>query len=164
MKAKYNKIGLGYNTTRKADRYIAERLFYHLNPKSEGLYLDIGCGTGNYTHALHQKGVDLIGIDPSEVMLHTAKQRNPDIRWQSGRAEHTGLPSNTVDGIMATLTLHHWQNLEQGFKEMNKVLKEQGNMVIFTATPKQMEGYWLNHYFPKMLCDSIHQMPSLEKP
>ena len=25
-----------------------------------------------------------------------------------------------------------------------------------------MKGYWLNHYFPKMLEDSITQMPSLE--
>ena len=25
-----------------------------------------------------------------------------------------------------------------------------------------MKGYWLNHYFPKMLNDSILQMPSLE--
>ena len=25
-----------------------------------------------------------------------------------------------------------------------------------------MNGYWLNHYFPKMLKDSINQMPSLE--
>src|SRR5690606_24660548 len=35
-------------------------------------------------------------------------------------------------------------------------------IVIFTSTPKQMEGYWLNHYFPGMLRDSIDQMPSLE--
>jgi hypothetical protein len=26
-----------------------------------------------------------------------------------------------------------------------------------------MKGYWLNHYFPKMLSNSIIQMPSLEK-
>jgi hypothetical protein len=25
-----------------------------------------------------------------------------------------------------------------------------------------MKGYWLNHYFPKMLADSIAQMPSVE--
>lgn len=34
-------------------------------------------------------------------------------------------------------------------------------IVLFTSTPEQMKGYWLNHYFPKMLQDSIIQMPSL---
>jgi len=32
-------------------------------------------------------------------------------------------------------------------------------MGIFTSTPKQMKGYWLNHYFSNMLEDSIIQMP-----
>jgi hypothetical protein len=31
---------------------------------------------------------------------------------------------------------------------------------MFTSTPEQMKGYWLNHYFPKMLHSSILQMPS----
>jgi hypothetical protein len=42
------------------------------------------------------------------------------------------------------------------------VLKQGGKLVIFTAAPEQMKGYWLNHYFPKMLQDSILQMPSMD--
>ena len=36
------------------------------------------------------------------------------------------------------------------------------NLVIFTSTCEQMKGYWLNHYFPKMIEKSIAQMPSLK--
>ena len=36
-------------------------------------------------------------------------------------------------------------------------------MVIFTSTPIQMSGYWLNHFFPEMMKASINQMPSFEK-
>jgi len=66
-----------------------------------------------------------------------------------------------VDGIIGSLTIHHWTDLNKGFNELNAVLKPNGRIVIFTSTPKQMKGYWLNHYFPKMLKDSIIQMPAL---
>ncbi len=36
------------------------------------LVLDLGCGTGNMTHLLYQKGYDMIGIDSSERMLELA--------------------------------------------------------------------------------------------
>ena len=47
MEIKYDKIGIDYNLARKADKYLTEQLLIHLNPKENGLYLDIGCGTAN---------------------------------------------------------------------------------------------------------------------
>jgi ubiquinone/menaquinone biosynthesis C-methylase UbiE len=163
MEVKYDKIGIDYNLTRKADKYLTEQLLYHLQPTKNGKYLDIGCGTGNYTNELQKNGFDFIGIDPSELMLEKAKAKNDKIDWKIGLAENTGLPENFVDGIIGSLTIHHWTDLKIGFSELNSVLKPNGRIVIFTSTPKQMKGYWLNHYFPKMLSDSIIQMPTLEK-
>ena len=162
MSTKYDKIGINYNQTRKADPYLTKQIVKHLNPAEQGLYLDIGCGTGNYTIALAEKGFQLIGIDPSIEMLQKAQLKNQTIKWQIGTAEKTDLPQNSVDGIIATLTIHHWTNLSRAFSELAYVLKPEGHIVIFTSTPKQMRGYWLNHYFPKMLEDSVVQMPSLE--
>jgi len=162
MVVKYDKIGLDYNLTRKADKYLTEQLLHHLKPIKSGIYLDIGCGTGNYTNALQKNGFQFIGIDPSKEMLEKSKLKNNEIDWRIGSAENTGLPQNFVDGIIASLTIHHWANLKMGFSELHKVLKPNGRIVIFTASPKQMKGYWLNHYFPKMLADSIIQMPTFE--
>ncbi|NMH86183.1 class I SAM-dependent methyltransferase [Flavivirga algicola] len=162
MEIKYDKIGNDYNLTRKADKFLAEQLLYHLSPKKEGIYLDIGCGTGNYTNELQKKGFRFIGIDPSRKMLEKAKARNKDIDWKIGSAENTGLSQNSVDGIIASLTIHHWGDLERSFLELKNVLKPNGKIVIFTSTPEQMKGYWLNHYFPKMLTDSIKQMPAFK--
>ncbi|MGC1204673.1 MAG: class I SAM-dependent methyltransferase [Flavobacteriaceae bacterium] len=161
MGIKYNKIGVDYNLTRKADTFLTEQLFNHLEPNKKGKYLDIGCGTGNYTIELNKKGIPFIGIDPSKKMLEKAKLKNKKIEWKIGSAENTGLPNNFVDGIIGFLTIHHWSNLKNGFFELNRILKPNGKIVIFTSSPKQMKGYWLNHYFPKMLSDSITQMPSL---
>ena len=163
MEAKYDHIGKGYNNTRKADPFLLERLRYHLNPIHEGLYLDIGCGTGNYTSKLHNKETKFIGIDPSQKMLNKAQKTSPHIDWKLGNAESIPLEDSTIEGVVGTLTLHHWNDLQQGFSELYRVMKNYANVVFFTATPEQMKGYWLNHYFPKMLEDSIAQMPSLEE-
>lgn len=162
MQEKYDVIGTNYNTTRRADPYLFSRLLTLLNPFPEGTYLDIGCGTGNYTKKFDQQGYQFIGIDPSEKMLKKAKSSENNVQWKIGKAEKLGLPEHSVDGIIASLTLHHWDSLAKGFKSLKKVLKPNGKIVIFTATPAQMKGYWLCHYFPKMLEDSSIQMPSLQ--
>lgn len=159
MQAKYNTIGVGYNNTRKADPFLLNRILALLKPRPNGVYLDLGCGTGNYSHEIQQRGFSLIGIDPSEKMLAQAKLKNQKIEWKLGQAEKIELPNASIDGALCTLTLHHWQNLAKGFSELQRVLKPGGKLLIFTSTPKQMQGYWLNHYFPKMLADSIEQMP-----
>ena len=162
MAAKYDSIGTGYNTTRKADPYLTQKLLEHLQPTLGGRYLDIGCGTGNYTDALARQGIRLIGIDPSEKMLAQARAKNDTIDWRIGTAENIPLANNTVDGALGTLTIHHWTAITKGCSELYRVVKPTGRIVIFTSTPEQMQGYWLNHYFPKMLRDSMLQMPSLE--
>ncbi|MGC4233774.1 MAG: methyltransferase domain-containing protein [Niabella sp.] len=162
MDVKYNKIGTGYNSTRQADPYLAGRLFSLLRPQSDKLYLDIGCGTGNYTIALADKGLNFIGVEPSEKMLDEARTRNQKVGWLNGAAEQIPADDKTFDGIIAILTIHHWTDIKKAFVELNRVLADNGRMIIFTSTPEQMKGYWLNHYFPKMLHSSIVQMPSLE--
>ena len=162
MKAKYDVIGIDYNLTRKADPYLVSRFLVLLNPNPKGQYLDIGCGTGNYTSEFQKKGFSFIGIDPSTEMLKAAKLQNEFIDFRIGTSEQTDLDDVTMDGITISLSVHHWPDLERSFKELCRVLKEDGNMVLFTSAPEQMEGYWLNHYFPKTLQASKRQMPSIE--
>lgn len=161
MSIKYDTIGTGYNSTRQADPYLTERLLFHLQPKSEGTYLDIGCGTGNYTIALAERGFKFVGVEPSAQMLNEARSRNQEINWLQGTAEQIPAGNEEFDGLIATLTIHHWKDLEKAFSEISRVLSKNGRFVLFTSTPEQMKGYWLNHYFPKMLHSSIVQMPSL---
>ncbi|MEL7532497.1 MAG: class I SAM-dependent methyltransferase [Bacteroidota bacterium] len=157
---KYDRIGKAYNDTRKADPYLLSRMQALLTKPAGKEVLDIGCGTGNYTIALAQAGYRMIGVEPSKQMLETAHSRNATVTWRSGRAERIPLADQSVDAALASLTLHHWTDLNVGFKEVARVLKTASRFVIFTATPAQMRGYWLNHYFPEMLADSMQQMPS----
>ena len=147
----YDQIGHDYNLTRRADPYIAQRLYEFLKPEDGGHYLDIGCGTGNYLHALTAKGLTICGADPSAEMLSQAKRNNPSATFVEAGAEELPYDAESFDGIMAVLTIHHWPDMMAGLREINRVLKSSGRLVLFTFTPEQMRGYWLYHYFPIMI-------------
>jgi len=162
MEAAYNTIGKGYNLTRGADPYLVSQLLHFLQPQTGKPYLDIGCGTGNYTIALSNLGINFTGVEPSEIMLEAARSAGKHVNWLAGTAEQIPAKDGSFNGVMATLTIHHWKNIGLAFKEIYRVTETNGKFVLFTATPKQMQGYWLNHYFPNMLQSSINQMPGLE--
>ena len=159
---KYDKIGDEYNSTRFADEYLTEKLFQFLNAQPNEINLDIGCGTGNYTVALANKNLNFIGIEPSEKMLEIAKSKSKKIDWRIGSAENIPAENEYFDNVIATLTIHHWTKLNDAVKEIFRVLKPNGKLIIFTSTPSQMKNYWLNYYFPKMMEKSMLQMPTLE--
>lgn len=144
----YNKIGTNYNNTRSADAYITGRLHALLAPIEGGKYIDIGCGTGNYLKAMSNLGVQLTGVEPSEVMLEKARINNPRASFIHAKAEGIPLPDNSFDGGMGTFTVHHWDSIEKGFRELYRVLKPGANFVLLSFTPEQLMGYWLCHYFP----------------
>lgn len=158
MNAKYDTIGHSYNSTRSADPYLRDRM-YELLKAEGGLVLDLGCGTGNYTCALTDLGLNFIGVDPSEVMLEKARMQNDSIRWMIGTAEQIPLGDNSVESVLASLTTHHWKDIPRGFREVARVLKPGGHLVIFTSTPEQMDGYWIGRYFPEAFRKSQAQMP-----
>lgn len=155
----YDKIGDGYNQTRHADPFITSELLRLLNPQSEGSYLDIGCGTGNYLEAFSKKGFSFYGADPSEIMLEEARRKNTGARLVKASSENLPFNDAHFDGCTAVLTMHHWQDLEKGLREIYRVLKPGARFVMFSFCPEQMRGYWLHHYFPKMIEDSGQQLP-----
>lgn len=156
--ALYNQIGKTYDSTRRADPYLLSRLLHHLQPVPEELYLDVACGTGNYTIAIAETGVQLHGFDLSEQMLSKLRKKSESIPLFQGDVEAMLFEDQTYSGAICTLATHHFPDLYKAFKEIYRVLKP-GRFVIFTATPEQMKGYWLNEYFPDAMEKSIVQMP-----
>ena len=160
----YDRIGLGYDATRRADPYIAERLAHHLAPDGSAgeprRYLDLACGTGNYTTALSMRGDEWHGVDRSSRMIANARPKDRPVHWFQARAEHLPFSDSVFSGAMCTLALHHFDELGPIFTEVYRVL-DRGKLVIFTAGRAQMRGYWLNEYFPESMRRSIDQMPEV---
>ncbi|MBS1584689.1 MAG: methyltransferase domain-containing protein [Bacteroidetes bacterium] len=159
----YDKIGVGYNTTRKADPYLANRFYELLGIVPGGIYLDVGCGTGNYLSALVGKGLNFHGVDASELMLKEAGLKNPDVKLYHNKIEDLSLESEYFHGATAILTMHHWGNLDKGLEQVYRVLRPGSKMVAFSFTPEQVKGYWLTHYFPQMIERAAAVVPSIEE-
>jgi ubiquinone/menaquinone biosynthesis C-methylase UbiE len=157
----YDQIGTDYDVTRRADPYIVERLIHHLDVKPDGVYLDVACGTGNYTIAVAQAGGRVHGIDQSRRMIAAACQKHSSVTWHIGNVESLPFANGTLSGVMCTLAVHHFRALLPAFQEVFRVLAK-GRFVLFTSTAEQMRRYWLNEYFSTAMAKSIAQMPSLK--
>lgn len=162
LDATYDTIGKTYDTTRKADPTIAKRIFELLHPGAGNQYLDIGCGSGNYTGDLFSRGANISGIDISEVMLTKAREKFPEIKFYQGNAQNLPFENESYAGATCILATHHFENSPKAFHESYRVIKN-GRFVIFTSTPQQMQQYWLCHYFPKMMQDAMQKMASFEE-
>jgi len=168
MIARYDRIGESYDRTRRADPYLTGRLLAHLRPMPSEQHLDVACGTGNYTVALAATGVEMIGADVSAKMIAAARAKSaavardrPSPCWVV--ADVTALPfvTNTFAGATCTLAIHHFANLGAAFAEVGRVVRAGGRFVMLTATPDQMNRYWLFRYFPEMMARAAAQMPDL---
>lgn len=157
-----SKDGCDYDKTRKADPNILNVLLSHLNPKSQKeKYLDLGCGTGNYTIAFHQRGYTVVGLDPSPSMLKRAREKCGEIVWIRDIAEQIPFLENEYAGVFSVNAVHHFDNLDEPFNQVYSILREGGKFVAFMPTTDQMEKFWISHYFPKTMEQWKTNKPSL---
>jgi ubiquinone/menaquinone biosynthesis C-methylase UbiE len=154
----YDKIGATYDATRRSEPAILDALVELLNLQQGADILDIGCGTGNYTTALGDRGYNVFGLDRSGLMLRTARAKQPHLPLIGGDAANLPFPNRLFDGAVCTLAIHHFDDLEASFAEAKRVL-DRGRLVILTALPEQIKRYWLSAYFPNMMARSAEQMP-----
>jgi ubiquinone/menaquinone biosynthesis C-methylase UbiE len=153
----YDLIGQRYDTTRKADPYIASRLAHHLNIRPEACYLDVACGTGDYALVLAERGGSWHAVDQSPRMIEAARVESEIVKWKVAEASALPYDEATFNGAVCTLAIHHFDALPPVFREVYRVLNG-GPLVLFTATPEQIQGYWLSQYFPQSIRKSAEQM------
>lgn len=158
----YDRTGHGYDATRRADPYIVRRLAEYLAPAQGGNYLDLACGTGNYTAALAGLAGRWHGVDRSPAMVRQGLAKSPQVAWRLADAANLPFTDGAFSGAVCTLAVHHFADVPGVCQEVRRVLSG-GRFVVFTATPDQMRGYWLNHYFPAAIRQSIIQMPGLDR-
>ena len=59
----------------KKELFTIKRLTKKYLKKSSSL-LDLGCGTGTYSHLISKTGLNVTGIDQSNFMIKIAKKKN----------------------------------------------------------------------------------------
>ena len=96
--------------------------------------LDYGCGVGSITEKIAKLSPSkLFGIDISEVSIdkaiENARTLNLQIDYTVDNCENTKFKAKTFDLVFGSGILHHL-NLEKSIIEINRVLKENGEMVF----------------------------------
>ncbi|WP_072813665.1 class I SAM-dependent methyltransferase [Rhodococcus zopfii] len=75
----------------------------------DGLVVDVGCGVGHVTAELSNRGLDVVGVDPSREMLRVAQNLYPALRFEQddARLAATDLAGRSVGAIIARYSLIH---------------------------------------------------------
>jgi SAM-dependent methyltransferase len=119
---------------------------YALLPQDmQGLtVLDYGCGSGDNTVLLAQRGGNVIGVDISPDLISVGEKRlaahdmTADLRV--GSAHDLPLEANSVDVVFGMAILHHL-DLELAAREVQRVLKP-GGRAIFLEPVRNSKAVW----------------------
>ncbi len=112
--------------------------------------LDVGCGTGTMALLAKQYVGETgksCGIEPSAEMVFFAKQKakrqNALIDINPGVIEQIDYPSQSFDAILCLIVIHHMpdETKIQGIKEMARVLKPGGRLVIVDSNLQLLPSF-----------------------
>lgn len=100
-----------------------------MNLPTDGLLLDAGGGTGRASHAYRTQVGGIVISDLSRPMLEQARQKNALMPTQT-IAEALPFADETFARIIVVDALHHFINQQEVLKELLRVLRPGGRLVI----------------------------------
>lgn len=134
----YNKVADDYAADRwdelskkNLDRLLLTE-FAAVN-KDKGPCADFGCGPGQTTKFLYEKGLeDIIGIDLSPAMINAAQKLSPEVKFETGDLLNITYPSEYFGSVLAFYSIVHFdtEQVRKCFGEINRVLKTGGNFLF----------------------------------
>lgn len=148
-------LGLDIRWRRKAVGLLRE-----YEPKT---VLDVATGTADLAlEAAKLNAVRIYGVDISLAMLEHARHKirqqglSHTITVEEGTAEHLRFPDDTFDAVMVAFGIRNFSNLEQGLREMFRVLRPGGAIMILEfsrprrAPFKQVYAFYFRHILPRL--------------
>lgn len=118
---------------------VEKRLIEELaEPLAGERALDIGCGTGNHTIWLAEKGLTVTGLDESPTMLAVAAGKTDEadhaITWVLGNAHGLPFEENQFDLVISIATMEFIEDRHQVLRDAMRLLKPGGRLVLGLLT------------------------------
>lgn len=138
--ARYDVIGVGYASVRRADPRIEAHVHAALGEARS--VINVGAGTGSY-----EPPHTVLAVDPSPVMISQRPAGSaPAVR---ARAEALPIATGAADAAMAVLTVHHWGDVEAGIAELRRVARRR--VVVLACDDRVFRRFWLlREYLPEL--------------
>jgi len=109
---------------------------------SKGRILDIGAGVGDFLSVAKHDGWETIGIEPSDKAKTIAK--NKGVSFVENLSE---LESNSFDVITMWHVLEHVPDLENQIKELKRLIKSNGTVIIAVPNFKSFDASYYGKYW-----------------
>ncbi|RKQ92467.1 demethylmenaquinone methyltransferase/2-methoxy-6-polyprenyl-1,4-benzoquinol methylase [Solirubrobacter pauli] len=118
--------------------------------------LDVAAGTGDLAIEIASRGGDVVGSDFSEGMLDRARVKAPGLTWEQADATALQYADDTFDAATVGFGARNFSDLPQGLREMVRVVKPGGRVVILEITTPQKPplstffSLWFDRIVPLM--------------
>lgn len=100
--------------------------------------LDIGCGTGNHSIWLAEKGLTVTGLDESLAMLEVAAAKTADtslaIDWVLGEAKALPFQGERFDLVLSVAAMEFIESRHQVLRDAMRLLRPGGRLVVGLLT------------------------------
>jgi len=112
------------------DRSLLDRFADRV--RGVGPACDLGCGPGQVARYLHERGVEVLGVDLSPGMVAQAQRLNPGIAFQTGNMLALDVPDASWAGIAAFYSIIHIPrgDLLRALRELHRVLRPGGVLLL----------------------------------
>jgi len=109
---------------------LCRRLFQRFNIRKREKLLDVGCGRGDFLKEFKGLGLEVFGLDHQES--HSEILKNIEVRYSN--IENSPFPFNSemFDIVFSKSVIEHLRNPENFIKEIYRVLKPGGKIIIMT--------------------------------
>ncbi len=116
----------------------------HVSIRNHGSILDVGCGGGRTVARLAAMATEgkTYGIDYSEASVAASRRTNRKriavgrVEILSGSVSHLPFPDQTFDLVTAVETHYYWPDLNADMREILRVLKTGGALIIIAEAYK----------------------------
>lgn len=141
-KAYFDTIGADWDRMREGffPDHVRERALAVAGVETGGVAADLGAGTGFLTEALLARGVNVIAVDQSRIMLDALRGKfsrrvghaaRPGLLiCRTGEAEDLPIEDASVNIVLANMYLHHVERPAVAIREMARILTLCGVAVI----------------------------------
>lgn len=112
---------------------VREKALNSAGVQAGEIAVDIGAGSGFITEGLVAKGLRVIAVDQSEGMLTELRHKFhsvPTVEARKCYGEQLPILDDAVDYVFANMFLHHVESPLLAIREMARVLKSGGKLVI----------------------------------